>query len=61
MSEYQDYPHMLYKGGQVGPDCLVVDNAGEEAHARSEGYARASAADDQPADAPRRGRPKKAG
>lgn len=71
---HQDYPHMLYLGGKLGAEYLIVADAGEEAHAKSEGFTRygSKPAQDKPAapdnlqgppniaPAPKRGRPAKA-
>lgn len=40
---HQEYPHMLYRDGKVGADHLVVDNPGEEAAAKAQGYLRVGA------------------
>lgn len=39
--EHQEYPKMLYKGGEVGDDFMVVAAPGEDAAAEKDGYARA--------------------
>jgi hypothetical protein len=35
-----EYPHMLYKDGEIGEDWVIVWNAEEEAKAVKQGYIR---------------------
>lgn len=37
---HQDYPHMLYLGGKLDAEHVIVADAGEEAHAKAEGFVR---------------------
>lgn len=39
--EFQEYPHMLYQGGEVGEDWVIVADAAEEAEVAAKGYVRA--------------------
>lgn len=38
--EYQDFPHMLYKGGKALDDYRIADDADAEAELAKEGYVR---------------------
>lgn len=55
MTDFQEYPLAIYKGGEVGDDFRIVDDAEAEAEHAKDGYIRHDAEPKA-----RRGRPPKA-
>lgn len=57
--EHQEFPKLLYKGGDINAEYVIVHNETEEDDA--EGFEVANLDPDKPTDAPKkRGRPSKA-